>query len=68
MSDIRLVIKDELERRGFSQAAIAKKAGLKPQQLNDIVHLRRKMEANEMLAICDAMEISYGSLRPDHPN
>ena len=62
MIDVRKTIKAEIEKRGFNQSAIAKKAGRKPQQFSDVLNLRRKLEANEMLAVCAAMEIDISSL------
>jgi|GEM_PF-2089818 len=62
MVDVRIILKGEIERRGFCQAAIARKAGLTSQQLSDVFNKRRKLEANEMLAICEAMEMSLMDL------
>ena len=62
MEDVRKVIKGEIERRGFNQAAIAKKAGMNPQHLSAALNMRRKLDANEMLAVCEAMEINLSSL------
>jgi len=58
MVDVRKILKGEIERRGFNQAAIARKAGMTSQQLCDVFNMRRKLEANEMLAVCDAMELN----------
>lgn len=62
MVDVRIAIREEVERRGFSQAAIARKAGLTPQQFSDVLNLRRKLDANEMLALCAAMEMDVSAL------
>ena len=64
MSDVRIVLKDVIRNRGFNQSAIARKANMKPQTLCDILQLRRRLEASEMFALCDAMEIDYSELRP----
>lgn len=57
MRDARDGIADEIQKRGFKQAAIAEKAGLTEQQLSDIICKRRKLDANEMFALCKAMGI-----------
>lgn len=57
-ADIRNNVKTVIKERGFSQAAIAKKAGLSPCKLSQIVNLERKLEANEMFALCNAMGIT----------
>lgn len=57
MRDARDGIAYELRQRGFKQTAIAKMAGLTEQQLSDIINKRRKMDANEMFLLCEAMKI-----------
>lgn len=64
MTDVRLILKSIIHDRGFSQAAIARKAKMSPAKLSDILNLRRRLDANEMFALCDAMEINYSELRP----
>lgn len=64
MSDVRVVLKSIIHDRGFSQAAIARKAKMSPAKLSEILNLRRRLEANEMFALCDAMNINYSDLRP----
>lgn len=64
MQDVRVKLATEIDRRCFARAALAKQAGLTPQQLSDILHLRRKLEATEMFAICDAMGIACSELNP----
>lgn len=58
MRDARDGITEEIKSRGFKQSTIAVKAGLTEQQLSDIVNKRRKLEANEMFALCKAMGIT----------
>lgn len=58
MRDARDGIALYIQDRGFKQAAIAAKAGLTNQQLCDILKKRRKMDANEMFMLCEAMDIS----------
>jgi transcriptional regulator with XRE-family HTH domain len=64
MSDVRVVLKSIIHDRGFSQAAIARKAKMSPAKLSDILNLRRRLEANDMFALCDAMNINCNDLRP----
>ena len=64
MEDVRLILKSVINDRGFNQAAIARKANISPSKLSDILNLRRRLDANEMFDICDAMEISYSDLKP----
>ncbi len=69
MRDVRDVLDKEIQRRGFKQSAIAHMAGLKKQQLSDILNKRRKLGADELFALCDAIGISpneiYESVRDD---
>lgn len=62
MRDARDGIAEEIQRRGFKQAAIAKMAGLTEQQLSDIVKKRRKMDANEMYQLCSVMGVSMEAM------
>lgn len=64
MQDVREIIGALIRKRGYSQAIIARKAGMKPQQLCDVINMRRKLDANEMFALCDAMGIPYSDLDP----
>jgi len=52
--NLRMVVKD----KGFIQSAIAKKAGMTPCKLSQIINLERKLEANEMFALCAAIEMT----------
>ena len=62
MRDARDGIADIIKTRGFKQGAIAVMAGLTEQQLSDIVNKRRKLDANEMFSICQAMNIMPDTL------
>lgn len=64
MEDVRVILKDIINERGFNQAAIARKANMSPSKLSDILNLRRKLEANDMFTLCDAIRINYSDLRP----
>ena len=63
--DIRVELKKVLDERCLNQAAVARKAGLTPMQLSDALHMRRKLDANELFRICDAIGISPEELRPN---
>lgn len=58
MTDVRISLRGIIRDRGFRQAAIAVKAGMSPCKLSQVVNLERKLEANEMFALCNAMEIT----------
>ena len=57
MIDVRDSVATEIKSRGFKQSAIAAKAGLTEQQLSDIINKRRKLDANELFSLCDALMI-----------
>ena len=57
MRDVRDVLAETIKERFIKQALLANKAGLTKQQLSDIVCKRRKLDANEMFALCKAMGI-----------
>ena len=57
MRDVRDVLAETIKERFIKQALLANKAGLTKQQLSDIISKRRKLDANEMFALCKAMGI-----------
>lgn len=65
LMDVRITLKKIIKERGFNQAAIAKKANMTPTKLCDVLNLRRRLDANEMFALCDAMGINYSDLRKE---
>ncbi len=67
MTDVRINLKEILRDRGFRQSVIAGKAGMSPCKLSQIVNLDRKLEANEMFALCDAMKITPDELAKYKP-
>ena len=67
MTDVRINLKEVIKERGFSQAAIARKAGISPCKLSQVVNLERKLEANEMFALCNAMGITPVELSEHNP-
>lgn len=64
MDDVRIVLKSIITERGFNQSAIARKANMSPSKLSEILNLRRRLDANDMFNLCDAMEIPYSELKP----
>lgn len=69
--DIRENLKNVIRDRGYIQAAIAKKAKMNPCKLSQVINFERRLEANEMFALCEAMDMTpmelaeYGSKLPD---
>lgn len=70
MLDIRDQISSIIQDRAHKQAAIAQRAGLTPDQLNAVLKHRRKLDANEFLAVCAALGMKpedvagYGAGQP----
>ncbi len=58
MFDIRDCIKPAIEKSGMKQIAVAERSGLSQQQLCDVIAKRRRLDANELLAICRNIGIS----------
>ncbi len=61
--DIRDTLKSVISDKGFIQAAVARKANLSSSKLSSILNKGRKLEANELFAICDAIGMSPMDLR-----
>lgn len=57
MSDIRDNITRIIQDRAYKQSAIAQRAGLTPDQLCAALKHRRKLDANEFLAVCAALDM-----------
>lgn len=55
MQDVRDNIASIIQDRAHKQAAIAQRAGLTPDQLCAALKHRRKLDANEFLAVCTAL-------------
>lgn len=62
MIDIRDCLKPAIEDAGFKQMAVAEKVGLNYQQLSDVINKRRKLDANELISICNALGITPDKL------
>ena len=61
--DIRDSLKLYLDAHDVVQAQLAAAAGMTRQKLNAALHKQRKLDANELLQICDVLEISADDLR-----
>lgn len=61
--DVRDNIRIAMKERGFTQAAIAEKAHMSPVVLSMVLNKKRRLEANELYDLCEAMEISPTELR-----
>lgn len=60
--DARDKIRLAVRASGMKQAAVAQRAGLTQQQLCGIVNKRRKMDADELFAICAVLGIAPGDV------
>lgn len=57
--NLRCVIKD----KGYIQAAIARKANINPSKLSQILSKDRRLEANELFDICNAVNMTPTELK-----
>lgn len=62
-TDIRDNLKAVIDEKGFIQAVIARKANISPSKFSQILNKGRKLEANELFEICEAIEMSPTDLR-----
>lgn len=58
MPDVRDNITRIIRERAYNQSAIARRAGLTPDQLCATLKHRRKLDANEFLAVCEALSMT----------
>lgn len=63
--DARDGIRRAIRDSGMKQIVVAERAGLTEQQLCDIVKKRRKMDANELLAICSVLGVTPNDVFED---
>ena len=61
--DIRDNLRALIWDRGFSQTRIAEKSHMTDSQLSMVLTKRRKLDANELFDLCNAMEITPTELR-----
>lgn len=52
-------VRDFLKRRGIKQTFIAEKCGWTKQRTSNLVCGKKKMTADELAAICEAVEVPY---------
>ena len=57
LSDIRDILRTIVVERGYKQNVIARKARLTPAKLSGVLNKSRRLDVNEFMAICDAMQI-----------
>ncbi len=65
--DVRVNLKYLIKDRGYIQAVLAKKANMTPCKLSQVINLERKLEANEMFALCEAMSVTPVELAEYEP-
>lgn len=71
MQDIRDQISCIIQDKAHKQAVIAQRAGLTPDQFCAILKHRRRLDANELFRVCDALGMSpnevaaYDSQKPN---
>lgn len=58
MPDVRDNIHSIIRERAFNQSAIARRAGLTPDQFCAALKHRRRLDANEFLAVCAALDMT----------
>jgi transcriptional regulator with XRE-family HTH domain len=58
MSDLRKRLSLYVSEKGFKQVKIAQKAGLTAHQFSDILREKRKMDADEFMLICAALDVN----------
>ena len=61
--DVRIKLRNIINDRGLNRADVARAAGLSPCQLYSVLDIRRRLEANEFLAICDFIHFTPQDVR-----
>jgi len=62
MSDVRDALKDIIEEKGYKRKVIAEKAHLTPYILSSVLNKNRRLDVNELVNICKALEIEPAEL------
>lgn len=65
--DIRDNLKAVIHDKHYIQAAIARKTNLSPMKLSQILNKERRLEANELYDICEALEMTPMELKEYQP-
>lgn len=69
MVDVRDSLRRIIEQSGMKQSVVASRSHLSPQQLCDITRKRRRLDANELMQLCTALNISPNDLLAiSHPD
>lgn len=55
-------IKSIIADKGYKQCAIAKKAGMTPRELNDLLYGRKIFRADYVIPLCKALDVSPNDL------
>ena len=58
MIDVRTALRAYMDERGFIHGKIAEKAGMTDMSILGVFRLRRKLNASELCALCEAMGIT----------
>ncbi len=61
--DIRDNLRQLIETKGYKQINIAQRSNLTPAILSSILNKRRKLDAEELFSVCDALNITPSELR-----
>lgn len=65
--DVRDNLKTVIRDKCYIQAEIARKANLSPAKLSQILGKERRLEANELYAVCEAIEMTPMELKDYRP-
>ena len=58
MIDVRIALRAYMDERGFIHGKIAEKSGMTDMAIWGVFRLRRKLNASELCALCEAMGIT----------
>lgn len=61
--DIRSNLKAVIEDKCYSKAAIARKANISPCKLSLVLNRERRLDANELFHLCEAIEMTPTELK-----
>jgi len=62
MLDVRDALKTAIDEKGYKRKIIAEKANLTPDKLSNILNKTRRLDANELLIICKAIDVPLEEL------
>lgn len=62
MYDTRDALRELIKQKGYIQRAIAQKAGMSEHQLSGVLAKKRKLDSNEFLALCRALDTTPDDL------